>query len=323
MKIRRAAFAIVVVAIAVHAVPSVPATAAFPGTNGLLAFESFGPIIDPNDPIVSDKEIVTMPSGGGVYAQLTVNAVQDFGPNWSPDGTKIVFQQRQADTTDEIFVMNADGSNPVRLTTNTTDDLAAEWSPDGKKILFTRDADAGSGLNYDLFIMRAQDTNGDGRGDNVVRLTRKSTTDLAGAWSPNGKWITFTSNRKDDYEIFRMRPQPEGSQNRPRNVTKNAGSDSSPDWSPDSTRIAFVSNRDGGLEIYTMKPDGTDVVQLTNNANATSDGNPSWSPDGTHIAFDRTADIWTMDATDGSPEQNVTNTPARSDVRPDWQPIVP
>jgi Tol biopolymer transport system component len=85
-------------------------------------------------------------------------------------------------------------------------------------------------------------------------------------------------------------------------------------------QIAFMSDRDGNSEIYVMNADGTDPINLTNDAD--TDSSPAWSPDGTKIAFWSSrnffAQIFVMDA-DGTNPTNLTNN-FGGDLLPDWSP---
>jgi Tol biopolymer transport system component len=84
--------------------------------------------------------------------------------------------------------------------------------------------------------------------------------------------------------------------------------------------VLFESHRDGNSEIYLMNPDGSNPVNLTQNA--AFDYSATWSPDGTKVAFvsDRDGDneIYVMNA-DGSIPVNVTQDPG-SDTYPVWSP---
>src|SRR5579864_3851035 len=107
---------------------SVPAHAAFPGTNGKIVFMS-----NRNG---GSYEIFSMDSDGTNQTNLTNNTtVNDSDPEWSPDGTKIVFDSNRVGN-QQIFVMNADGSGVTRLTNNSSFEENPDWSPDGSKILF-------------------------------------------------------------------------------------------------------------------------------------------------------------------------------------------
>ena len=64
-----------------------------------------------------------MNADGSNQINLTNHEAEDFGPAWSPDGTKIAF------TSDpEIYVMNADGSNQINLTNHVEKDRGPAWS---------------------------------------------------------------------------------------------------------------------------------------------------------------------------------------------------
>ena len=64
-----------------------------------------------------------------------------FGPVWSPDGTKIAFNDRAPSEWSDLYVMNADGTGRLNLTAGSgwTCHMAwpPTWSPDGSRIAFT------------------------------------------------------------------------------------------------------------------------------------------------------------------------------------------
>ncbi len=276
-----------------------PAQAAFPGTNGKIAFQT-----DRG----GSTQIYTMSSGGTSQAKLTEVNSNNYDAAWYPDGTGMAFSSCCAPGTSalEIYAVNANGSGATRLTNNTSTDSLPAWSPDGTQIAFVTQRDG----NKEIYVM-----NEDGTGQ--TNLTDNSATDTSPAWSPDGTKIAFMSTRGGNSNVYRMNDDGTGL----KRLTKNTASDTEPNWSPDGTKIAFVTSRTGNGEIYSMKSDGSALTNLTNNSSA--DDRPAWSPDGTKIAFDSKRsgnyDIWVMNS-DGKSPVNLTNNPA-TDQRPDWQPV--
>jgi TolB protein len=92
-------------------------------------------------------------------------------------------------------------------------------------------------------------------------------------------------------------------------------------------KILFMSQRDGNSEIYVMNPDGSEPMNLTQNA--ADERFPVWSPSGDQIVFwsnrdNEHGDIFVMNA-DGSAVRNLTDesTPAfQPQLSPDGQQLV-
>ena len=159
--------------------------------------------------------------------------------------------------------------------------------------------------------------------DGMMRLTNNLADDDSPVWSPDGKKITFTSNRDGTRNIYVMNSDG----GNVKQLTDGAGINNSATWSPDSQKLLFESSRDGNAEIYVMNSDGSDQKRLT--FNPTTDGGPAvFSPNGEKIAFARSAaiegdafynfDIYTMNA-DGGDVQRLTTDP-EYDAGPKWSP---
>ena len=104
-------------------------------------------------------------------------------------------------------------------------------------------------------------------GNNERRLTRSTAYGAGPAWSPDGKQILFSSDRRGRPEIYVMNADGSGIKRLTRN-TEEAGVDISPSWSPDGKRITFVRRRTGAsddFEIDVANSDGTGIRPLTTN----------------------------------------------------------
>jgi Tol biopolymer transport system component len=137
------------------------------------------------------------------------------GLAWSPDGRRIVFVRRR-DGNPDLYIMNADGSGQRRLTRTGTSEVAPAWSPDGRKIAFVRKR---RGVSEEIHIMNAN-------GSQQQRLSRSGVQPL---WSPDGQFVTFTSARDGNREVYLVNADGSGE----KNVSQNSlGDDAWPVWAP-------------------------------------------------------------------------------------------
>jgi Tol biopolymer transport system component len=170
------------------------------------------------------------PTGGGAGVQLTTGAKRgyDTNPDFSPDGTQVVFQRVQFNEctqpkgcglrdstgfTVSIWVVGTDGSGLHRIVSGGRLWSDRHYSPDGSRILIQ---------SYD-----------EGKGRS--RGTRSNEYTVR----PDGSDLTQLTSGKDEVSF-------------------------SGDWSPDGSRIAFVHYQfgDDHLEIQVMDADGSNPEKV-------------------------------------------------------------
>jgi Tol biopolymer transport system component len=98
-------------------------------------------------------------------------------------------------------------------------------------------------------------------------------------WSPDGKYLTFTGQRNDEFDIYKI-PSAGGTEIR---LTTSPGLDDGSEYSPDGKHIYFNSVRSGMMQLWRMKEDGTEQEQLT--FDDYNNWFPHISPDGKTIVF--------------------------------------
>jgi Tol biopolymer transport system component len=143
-------------------------------------------------------DIYVVRSDGSRLQQLTDDPATDQYPQWSPDGTTVVYDNAgthedpdaQYSSTAEIWTVPADGSSsPTRLTTNDVADSSPSFSPDGKQIAFFRDGE--------LWTMSAT-------GSNERWLAWHGGGGWTPRWSPDGRQIAFTYYRSNYRPVVQL-----------------------------------------------------------------------------------------------------------------------
>jgi len=220
-------------------------TPVFSPIENKVAFASYFPEND-------NYDIFIMNDDGTEKYNLTNSSSYEKLPQFSPDGSFIVYQGWQSGKMDIFFVSLIDRNN-INLTNSVkSNDIISErnsFSPDGQTIVFTSDRDG----NKNIFLMKIN-------GDDLERLTENKYDDYEPIFSPSGESIVFISERDGNREIYTINLK----SNHLKRLTNNKSSDWNPIFDNDGKKIFFQSNRDSNWEIYMMNLDGNNQINLSN-----------------------------------------------------------
>ena len=137
-------------------------------------------------------------------------------------------------------------------------------------------------------------------GGDVRRLTVHTARDAYPRWSPDGKWIAFSSDRYGNMDVFVI--PAEGGQ--PTRLTWHSAGDLVQGWTPDGKRVLFSSQRGerfGGM-LYTVDLEGHLPVSAGPDIGVWA----SYSPDGGKLAFNRKAQVYWRKGYRGAMQSDVT-----------------
>ncbi|MEH7885328.1 hypothetical protein V7654_13520 [Bacillus sp. JJ1609] len=117
---------------------------------------------------------------------------QHLDPEFSPDGSKLLYLSRNADKIQSLFIANQDGVNPKKLSNDELHVSEAIFSKDGSQIFFSgmpakdfKDWESSTDVGFDLFSV-----NNDGK--NLKQLTDDKRLSMESiALSPDGKELLF------------------------------------------------------------------------------------------------------------------------------------
>jgi TolB protein len=188
-------------------------------------------------------EIMIAEADGKNERVLAPHGEIEYSPSYSPDGKWVVFTEERGGLSD-IYRIHPDGTGLERLTDDPAFDDQGALSPDGRSLAFISTRGSGAA---NLWLL-----------DLTTKKCRSLTAGQAGnyrpAWSPDGAWIAFSSDR-----------------------------DATPGVYPGQWEMLQSTG------IYIVHPDGTGLKRLTKPSGVA--GSPAWSADGKRILFYETDEV--------------------------------
>jgi Tol biopolymer transport system component/DNA-binding winged helix-turn-helix (wHTH) protein len=184
-------------------------------------------------------------------------------PQWSPDGSKVVYVRQKIDGSQQIALLDRSTRREKPLSNLTQKFLIVfDWSSDGKSLLVSEQNDQTGKTE----IWR-EPVPGTDNSPSRKRIVSRPDCDF---WqeklSPDGKWIAFEAicdNPRGFSSTIFVVPADGGAWIR---LTEGKHWDDKPRWSPDGRRIYFVSDRNGYLNVFGVPFSGHgigDVFEVT------------------------------------------------------------
>ncbi len=160
-----------------------------------------------------NPDIYTIDLTGKIIGRITNHWAIDVSPSFSPDGKKIVFVSNRSGNP-QLYVRDLVAGTDERLTFEGKYNTSPAWSP-LNKIAFS----AMGGGRVDICTI-------DSDGGNWRKLTEYQANNEDPCWSPDGRYLVFSSNRNGGYHLFIMNAN---GQNQ-KKITSSRGDQISPSW---------------------------------------------------------------------------------------------
>ncbi|MBN2130473.1 MAG: TolB family protein, partial [Sedimentisphaerales bacterium] len=228
-----------------------------------VRFEAMGKTAAGDRVVESTLEIISAETG---QRHVVYRARRHFeAPNWSPDGSHLLFNGGG-----RLYTIPAGGGEPALLNTGPADRCNNDhgFSPDGKWLALSHHHEGHSRI----FIVPAA--------GGTPRLVTPLGPSYWHGWSPDGKTLVYCAARDGEYDVYTI-PAAGGPE---KQLTDAEGLNDGPEYSPDGRFIYFNSERTGQMRIWRMNADGSEQEQVTRDEQY-ADWFPHPSPDGKLLVF--------------------------------------
>ena len=266
-----------------------------------------------------DTDIWMVSWDSETHLRVTSSSQSETSPRWSPNGRFLSFtSSRQGARGSQLWLLDRRGGEAQRITDIRAGISGYAWSPDAQRIaVLVRDTDADSARSPKPIVIDRYAFKSDARGYmdrgrahiylfdiNAKRLDTLTVGDFDDAnplWSPDGRWIAFSSKREGDDpdrhnngDIYVVEARSGAT---PRRLTSWQGNDTGPvAWSPDGKWIAYYQSTQPKYTAYNQNTlavigvDGGGPRLLTESFDRDLSGG-EFSRDGRHLLVIVTDDM--------------------------------
>lgn len=190
-----------------------------------------------------------------------------MSPAWSPDSRRIAYVSFEGNRS-SIFVQTLRTGNRIQVSSRAGVNGAPAFSPDGRKLVVTLSDPDGNLDIYTLDIATRQ----------TQRITTHRAIDTEGSWSPDGRYIYFTSDRSGGPQVYRVSANGGAAER----VTFEGSYNARPRISPDGKKLAMVHLQNGNYRIAVMDLDRKDLLVLSAGR---QDESPSFAPNSDTLIY--------------------------------------
>ena len=204
------------------------------------------------DPRTQNREIWLLEVASGKTTRFTSDPAWEAFPTWSPDGSRIIFTSNRSGVydlyqkasngtgTEELFYKSSEGKGPT------------SWSPDGRFLIYYS-----LGQPTHIKVLAVS-----GPADRApVPVVDPQFTSITPRFSPDGRWIAYTSNESGTNEVS-VRPFDPATGTSGPPVVLTSGGGRTPLW------------RGDGKEIFYFGQDGMVTAMEVNTASGFKTGTP-------------------------------------------------
>jgi dipeptidyl aminopeptidase/acylaminoacyl peptidase len=276
----------------------------------------------------SETQVWMVPAAGGDPIPMTARGSSASRPRWSPDGKSLAFLSARGESKTQVWLLNRSGGDSQQLTEVRHGVQSYEWSPDGRRLVLliqdpspedlaaARDEEQGvkpaRPRSQPPWVIDRLQTKRDYEGyldrrrvhlyvfdiaaKSLTQVTSGDCDDAQPAWSPDGRFLVFVSNRDKEpdastnTDLWLVASDNPDKGKTLVQLTRNPGEDEEPAWSPDGRTIVYVTRTVPELIWYGIRQLAVVSAQggaprlLTERLDRNV-GQPRFAPDGKSVLF--------------------------------------